>query len=117
MTETNAKKSAVFALRLAWKINKKVFLAWVFASVALSVLPAIVLFVSGIILASFAQSLGETIIKVIYWSVGTTFSAAVLALGLCLLRKYGLKWFEFIGENKPKKKSNTNGLTNRRLMK
>ena len=82
-----------------------------------SVLPAIVLFVSGIILASFAQSLGETIIKVIYWSVGTTFSAAVLALGLCLLRKYGLKWFEFIGENKPKKKSNTNGLTNRRLMK
>lgn len=82
-----------------------------------SVLPAIVLFVSGIILASFAQSLGETIIKVIYWSVGTTFSAAVLALGLCLLRKYGLKWFEFIGENKPKKKSSVNGLTNRRLMK
>ena len=82
-----------------------------------SVLPAIVLFVSGIILASFAQSLGETIIKVIYWSVGTTFSAAVLALGLCLLRKYGLKWFEFIGENKPKKKSNTNGFSNRRLMK
>ena len=82
-----------------------------------SVLPAIVLFVSGIILASFAQSLGETIIKVIYWSVGTTFSAAVLALGLCLLRKYGLKWFEFIGENKPKKKSNTKGFSNRRLMK
>lgn len=82
-----------------------------------SVLPAIVLFVSALVLASFAQSLGETIIKVIYWSVGTTFSAAVLALGVCLLRKYGLKWFEFIGENKPKKKSNTNGLTNRRLMK
>lgn len=82
-----------------------------------SVLPAIVLFVSGIILASFAQSLGETIIKVIYWSVETTFSAAVLALGLCLLRKYGLKWFEFIGENKPKNKSNTKGFSNRRLMK
>lgn len=82
-----------------------------------SVLPAIVLFVSALVLASFAQSLGETIIKVIYWSVGTTFSAAVLALGVCLLRKYGLKWFEFIGENKPKKKSSVNGLTNRRLMK
>lgn len=86
-------------------------------SALVSVLPAIVLFVLGIIMASFAQSLGEIAIKVIYWSVGTVFSAAVFVAGLCLLKKYGLKWYEFIGENKPKKKSSVNGLTNRRLMK
>lgn len=86
-------------------------------SALVSVLPAIVLFFLGIIMASFAQSLGEIAIKVIYWSVGTVFSAAVFVAGLCLLKKYGFKWFEFIGENKPKKKSSVNGLTNRRLMK
>lgn len=86
-------------------------------SALVSVLPAIVLFVLGIIMASYAQSLGEIAIKVIYWSVGTVFSAAVFVAGLCLLKKYGLKWYEFIGENKPKKKSSVNGLTNRRLMK
>lgn len=81
------------------------------------VLPAIVLFVSGIILASFAQSLGEIAIKVIYWTVGTVFSAAVFVAGLCLLKKYGLKWYEFIGENKPKPKSASRGFGTRRLMK
>ncbi len=35
--------SAVFAFKTAWKINKKVFLAWLTASIVLSVLPAIVL--------------------------------------------------------------------------
>lgn len=86
-------------------------------SALVSVLPAIVLFVLGIILASFAQSLGEIAIKVIYWSVGTVFSAAVFVAGLCLLKKYGLKWYEFIGENKPKPKSASRGFGTRRLMK
>lgn len=86
-------------------------------SALVSVLPAIVLFVLGIIMASFAQSLGEIAIKVIYWSVGTVFSAAVFVAGLCLLKKYGLKWYEFIGENKPKPKSASRGFGTRRLMK
>lgn len=86
-------------------------------SALVSVLPAIVLFVLGIILASFAQSLGEIAIKVIYWTVGTVFSAAVFVAGLCLLKKYGLKWYEFIGENKPKPKSASRGFGTRRLMK
>ena len=38
--------SAAFALRLAWKINKKVFFAWTAASVLLSVLPAVVLYLN-----------------------------------------------------------------------
>lgn len=86
-------------------------------SALVSVLPAIVLFVLGIIMASFAQSLGEIAIKVIYWSVGTVFSAAVFVAGLCLLKKYGLKWYEFIGENKPKPKSASRSFGTRRLMK
>ena len=36
-------KSVVFALKLAWNINKRIFIMWMLASVALSVLPAIVL--------------------------------------------------------------------------
>ena len=59
MTETNAKKSAVFALRLAWKINKKVFLAWVFASVALSVLPAIVLVLNREVISTISAFLAS----------------------------------------------------------
>lgn len=59
MTETNAKKSAVFALRLAWKINKKVFLAWVFASVALSVLPAIVLVLNREVISTISGFLAS----------------------------------------------------------
>lgn len=59
MTETNAKKSAVFALRLAWKINKKVFLAWVFASVALSVLPAIVLVLNREVISTISVFLAS----------------------------------------------------------
>ncbi len=36
-------QSAAFAFKTAWKINKKVFLMWLTASVVLSVLPAVVL--------------------------------------------------------------------------
>lgn len=51
--------SAVFALRLAWKINKKVFLAWVFASVALSVLPAIVLVLNREVISTISGFLAS----------------------------------------------------------
>lgn len=75
-----------------------------------SIVPAIIVFVLGIVLASFENVLGVVVVKVIFWTVATLFSAVVLIVGLCLLKTYGLKWYEFIGENKPKKKGARNEL-------
>lgn len=82
-----------------------------------SIVPAIVLFVLGIVLASFAETLGAVTIKVIFWAVATLFSAIVLIVGLCLLKQLGLAWYEFIGENKPKPKARKNDIGSRRLMR
>lgn len=75
-----------------------------------SIVPAIIVFVLGIVLASCEDVLGVVIAKVIFWAVATVFSVVVLIVGLCLLKVYGLKWYEFIGENKPKKKGARNEL-------
>lgn len=75
-----------------------------------SIVPAIIAFVLGIVLASCEDVLGVVIAKVIFWAVATVFSVVVLIVGLCLLKAYGLKWYEFIGENKPKKKGARNEL-------
>lgn len=75
-----------------------------------SIVPAIIVFVLGIVLASCEDVLGVVIAKVIFWAVATVFSVVVLIVGLCLLKTYGLKWYEFIGENKPKKKGARNEL-------
>ncbi len=75
-----------------------------------SIVPAIIVFVLGIVLAACEDILGVIIAKVIFWAVATVFSVVVLIVGLCLLKAYGLKWYEFIGENKPKKKGAKNEL-------
>lgn len=75
-----------------------------------SIVPAIIVFVLGIVLASCEDVLGVVIAKVIFWAVATVFSMVVLIVGLYLLKAYGLKWYEFIGENKPKKKGARNEL-------
>ena len=75
-----------------------------------SIVPAIIVFILGIVLASCEDVLGVVIAKVIFWAVATVFSVVVLIVGLCLLKTYGLKWYEFIGENKPKKKGARNEL-------
>lgn len=75
-----------------------------------SIVPAIIVFVLGIVLAACEDILGAVIAKVIFWAVATAFSVVVLIVGLCLLKAYGLKWYEFIGENKPKKKGARNEL-------
>lgn len=81
-----------------------------------SIVPAIIVFVLGIVLAACENTLGVVIAKVIFWAVATVFSVVVLIVGLCLLKAYGLKWYEFIGESKPKKKGARNEL-GRRLLK
>lgn len=75
-----------------------------------SIVPAIIVFVLGIVLAACEDTLGVVIAKVIFWAVATVFSVVVLIVGLCLLKAYGLKWYEFIGENKPQKKGARNEL-------
>lgn len=75
-----------------------------------SIVPAIIVFVLGIVLAACEDTLGVVIAKVIFWAVATVFSVVVVIVGLCLLKAYGLKWYEFIGENKPKKKGVRNEL-------
>lgn len=75
-----------------------------------SIVPAIIVFVLGIVLAACEDVLGVVVAKVIFWAVATVFSVAVLIVGLCLLKAFGLKWYEFIGENKPKKKGARNEL-------
>ncbi len=75
-----------------------------------SIVPAIIVCVLGIVLAACEDILGVVIAKVIFWAVATVFSVVVLIVGLCLLKAYGLKWYELIGENKPKKKGARNEL-------
>lgn len=75
-----------------------------------SIVPAIIVFVLGIVLAACEDTLGVVIAKVIFWAVATVFSVVVLIVGLCFLKAYGLKWYELIGENKPKKKGARNEL-------
>lgn len=88
-------------------------------SVFASIIPAVVIFVIGIILSLFENTLGEVVIKVIYFLIATILSGVVAIIGLSILSAYGEKWYAYIGENKPnlknKKKSNTFG--GARLMK
>ena len=57
MQKVTKLSSAVFALKLAWKINKKVFLMWMVASVALSALPAIVLVLNREVISTLSDFL------------------------------------------------------------
>ncbi len=50
-------QSALFALKLAWKINKKVFLLWTAVSVVISVLPAVVLYLNRNVISILSDHL------------------------------------------------------------
>ena len=63
--------SAIFALRLAWKINKKMFLSWIAASAVLSVLPAVVLVLNRNVVSTLSVFLatGEGVFEDIVGSI------------------------------------------------
>lgn len=82
-----------------------------------AIIPSIVLFVLGIVLAAFSEALDEVAVKAIYWSVATLFSAVIMTVGFCMYKKLGTEWYELIGENKPKIKASRRGFDSRRLMK
>lgn len=86
-------------------------------SVFSAVVPSFVIFVAGIILSVFANTLGEVLVKVIYFSIATIFSVVVAIVGLSLLNAYGEKWYEHIGKNKPNIKIKSKSFGGARLMK
>ena len=69
-------------------------------SAFVSIIPAIALFVLGMMLSGFAEFLGEVLVKTIYWAVATLISVAVCVTGVLLLKNLGEKWYAYIGENK-----------------
>lgn len=83
-------------LRMASKGN-----LYQIVTVFISIVPAVVLFALGMVLAGFAETLGEITVKAIFWSVGTILSAIVCIAGVCVLKSNGVKWYAVIGENNP----------------
>lgn len=83
-------------LRMASKGN-----LYQIVTVFISIVPAVVLFALGMVLAGFAETLGEITVKAIFWSVGTILSAIVCIAGVCVLKSKGVKWYAVIGENNP----------------
>lgn len=70
-------------------------------SAFMAVIPSVILFVLGMLLSSFAEGIGVVAIKAIYWAVATAFSIVVCLIGVLLLKKYGMKYYELIGQNVP----------------
>lgn len=73
-------------------------------SAFLAIIPAVILFVLGIVLSSFAEGLGVVVIKAIYWAVATVMSVAICIVGLCLIKSKGVEYYALIGLNKPEKR-------------
>lgn len=73
-------------------------------SAFVAIIPAIAIFILGIVLSVFEDVLSAVAIKAIYWSVATVFSAIVCTVGLLILKNYGEKYFDRIGEHKPQLK-------------
>ncbi len=71
-----------------------------------AIIPACLAFVVGIILSIFCEYLGEVAIKAIFLSILAFFGIIICVVGLVLLKNYGEKYYEMIGENKPKIKQN-----------
>lgn len=76
-------------------------------SAFMAVIPAVILFVLGMLLSSFAEEIGIVAMKAIYWAVATLFAIIVCLIGVLLLKKYGLKYYELIGQNVPKSRYKT----------
>lgn len=87
-------------------------------SAFVAIIPAIILFVLGIVLSVSAAELGEITIKIIFWAVATVMSSIVCVVGLCLLKSKGLEYYAMIGQNKPVIRSRKdNNFGKRGLMK
>ncbi len=77
-------------------------------SAFMAIIPAVALFLLGLMLSIYAPQLGDVIVKVIFWAVATVISVAVLVIGLCLIKSKGIEYYALIGLNKPEKRAKSN---------
>ena len=77
-------------------------------SAFMAIIPAVALFLLGLMLSIYAPQLGDVIVKVIFWAVATVISVVVLTIGLCLIKSKGIEYYALIGLNKPEKRAKSN---------
>ena len=77
-------------------------------SAFMAIIPAVALFLLGLMLSIYAPQLGDVIIKVIFWAVATVISVVIFIIGLCLIKSKGIKYYALIGLNKPEKRAKSN---------
>ena len=77
-------------------------------SAFMAIIPAVALFLLGLMLSIYAPQLGDIIVKVIFWAVATVISVVVLTIGLCLIKSKGIEYYALIGLNKPEKRAKFN---------
>ena len=77
-------------------------------SAFMAIIPAVALFLLGLMLSIYAPQLGDVIVKVIFWAVATVISVVVLTIGLCLIKSKGIEYYALIGLNKPEKRAKLN---------
>ena len=77
-------------------------------SAFMAIIPAVALFLLGLMLSIYAPQLGDIIVKVIFWAVATVISVVVLTIGLCLIKSKGIEYYALIGLNKPEKRAKSN---------
>ena len=77
-------------------------------SAFMAIIPAVALFLLGLMLSIYAPQLGDVIVKVIFWAVATVISVVVLTIGLCLIKSKGIEYYALIGFNKPEKRAKSN---------
>ena len=77
-------------------------------SAFMAIIPAVALFLLGLMLSIYAPQLGDIIVKVIFWAVATVISVVVLVIGLCLIKSKGIEYYALIGLNKPEKRAKSN---------
>ena len=77
-------------------------------SAFMAIIPAVALFLLGLMLSIYAPQLGDVIVKVIFWAVATVISVAVLVIGVCIIKSKGIEYYALIGLNKPEKRAKSN---------
>lgn len=77
-------------------------------SAFMAIIPAVALFLLGLMLSIYAPQLGDIIVKVIFWAVATVISVVVLTIGLCFIKSKGIEYYALIGLNKPEKRAKSN---------
>ena len=77
-------------------------------SAFMAIIPAVALFLLGLMLSIYAPQLGDIIVKVIFWAVATVISVVVLVIGLCIIKSKGIEYYALIGLNKPEKRAKSN---------